>query len=84
MDLSGHSKKRFIEPLFQYFLILLGTLEVERDIDLMLTVPQTYPMDKISVSLRNNFNENLVVKHCQEDQFEKVKIIKQYKSMRKI
>ena len=32
------------------------------DIDLMLTVPQTYPMDKISVSLRNNFNENLVVK----------------------
>ena len=53
------------------------------DIDLMLTVPQTYPMDKISVLLRNNFNENLVVKHCQEDQFEKVKIIKQYKKYEK-
>lgn len=53
------------------------------DNDLMLTVPQTYPMDKISVSLRNNFNENLVVKHCQEDQFEKVKIIKQYKKYEK-
>lgn len=53
------------------------------DIDLMLTVPQTYPMEKISVSLRNNFNENLVVKHCQEDQFEKVKIIKQYKKYEK-
>ena len=53
------------------------------NIDLMLTVPQTYPTDKITVSLRNNFNENLVIKHCQEDQFEMVKIIKQYKKYEK-
>ena len=49
------------------------------NIDLMLNIPESYPELPLSITFKNNFNENLVVKFCKEEQFEMVKIIKTYK-----
>ncbi|EMG45827.1 hypothetical protein SBY92_002236 [Candida maltosa Xu316] len=50
-------------------------------IDLMVSIPENYPEEPLKITFRNNFNENLIIKFCEnEDQFEMVKIIKQYKN----
>ncbi|RCK56527.1 hypothetical protein Cantr_06006 [Candida viswanathii] len=52
-------------------------------VDLMLHIPESYPQLPLGISFKNNFNENLVIKFCKEDQFEMVKIIKKYKMYEK-
>ncbi|KAK6882594.1 hypothetical protein K6H10_000735 [Candida tropicalis] len=49
-------------------------------IDLMLHIPESYPVLPLNVTFKNNFNENLVIRLCKQDQFEMVKIIKTYKA----
>ena len=46
----------------------------------MLHIPESYPVLPLNVTFKNNFNENLVVRLCKQDQFEMVKIIKTYKA----
>ncbi|EGW35767.1 uncharacterized protein SPAPADRAFT_58966 [Spathaspora passalidarum NRRL Y-27907] len=81
---QGETLYKIALPIFNLDSPVIPNLwKLNEQVELMVAIPINFPQSKLKLTFPNNFNSNLILKYCQQDeqQFELVQITKQYRKI---